>query len=91
MMWNVRSVTEAERAFFTEMDFEHPRLCCEYLTQAGSWLEREPDFSMENGMSIHLEHDLVEIPEVVVGIITHTIKRRKGITPGEMSWRVTPL
>jgi hypothetical protein len=59
--------------------------------EAEYWLQWEPDFSMDNGMSIHLNHDLVQMPEVVAGIITHTIKHRKGITPEEMTWGVTPL
>lgn len=59
--------------------------------EAESWLRWEPDFSMNNGMSIHLDHDLVQIPEVVAGIITYTIRRRRAITPEEMSLRVEPL
>jgi hypothetical protein len=59
--------------------------------EAEYWLQWEPDFNMENGMSIQLDHDLVQIPEVVAGITTHTIRHKPGITPEEMSWRVTPL
>lgn len=59
--------------------------------EAEHWLRWEPDFSMDNGMRLHLDHDLVQIPEVVAGIITHAMKRRKGFTPEAMSWEAMPL
>lgn len=59
--------------------------------EAEIWLNWEPDFSMENGMRLDLDHDLVQTPEVVAGIITHVIKRRKGFTPEAMSWEAMPL
>ena len=90
-MWNVRFVGEEEKASFTEIDFEYIRLCCDYLTQEGSWPKREPDSSVENWIRNLSDHNLVTIPRVIPGIITHTIKHREVIAPQELFWRATPL
>ena len=59
--------------------------------EAEYWLKWEPDFTMDNGMRVDLDHDLVQVPEVVAGIITHAIKHRNGFTPEAMSWEAMPL
>jgi len=51
------------------------------------WLNWESDPAMNNGMKIDLDHRLVQIPEVVAGIVSHTIRHHPGITPEKMSWR----
>ena len=55
------------------------------------WLAWEPDFSADDSLRIDLDHDLVQSPEIVAGIITHAMQHREGFNPERLSWEAMPL